>query len=36
MPQYVIERSIPGAGQLTDVQLRDLSIRSLDVLTPVF
>jgi hypothetical protein len=32
MPQYVIERSIPGAGQLTDEQLRDISLKSIEVL----
>lgn len=32
MPQYVIEREIPGAGQLTDVQLRDVSLKSLESL----
>jgi hypothetical protein len=32
MPEYVIERDIPGAGQLTEEQIRDLSIRSLAVL----
>jgi uncharacterized protein DUF4242 len=29
MPQYVIEREIAGAGQLTDEQLRDVSLKSL-------
>lgn len=32
MPQFVIEREIPGAGQLTEAQVRDLSLRSLEVL----
>jgi hypothetical protein len=32
MPRYVIEREVPGAGQLTDDQLRELSLRSLGVL----
>ena len=32
MPQYVIEREIPGAGQFTDEQLKDVSLKSLDVL----
>ena len=32
MPQYVIERTIPGAGKLTDEQLRDISLRSIEVL----
>jgi hypothetical protein len=33
MPQYVIERDMPGAGQLTQEQIRDASLRSLAVLT---
>jgi hypothetical protein len=32
MPQYVIEREIPGAGQMTEQQIRDASIKSLAVL----
>ncbi len=32
MPQFVIEREIPGAGRLTEIQIRDLSLRSLEVL----
>ena len=32
MPQYVIEREVPGAGSLTEAELRDLSMRSLAVL----
>lgn len=32
MPQYVIEREIPGAGQLTDEQLRAVSVKSLESL----
>jgi hypothetical protein len=32
MPKYVIEREIPGAGQLTPEQLRRLSQKSCDVL----
>jgi hypothetical protein len=32
MPQYVIEREIPGAGQLTDEQLREVSLKSLETL----
>lgn len=30
--KYVIEREIPGAGSLTDEQLRDVSLRSLAAL----
>ena len=29
MPQFVIEREIPGAGSLTDAQIRDVSLLSL-------
>lgn len=32
MPQFVIEREIPGAGVLTEVQIRDISLRSLQTL----
>jgi len=32
MPEYVIERDVPGAGQLTEKQIRDISVRSLEVL----
>jgi hypothetical protein len=32
MPQYVIERDVPGAGELTDAQLRELSQKSAAVL----
>jgi rRNA-processing protein FCF1 len=32
MPQFVIEREVAGAGSLSETQIRDLSIRSLDVL----
>ena len=32
MPEYVIEREIPGLGQMTEEQLRDISVRSIDVL----
>lgn len=31
MPRYVIEREIPGAGSLTDEELRQTSLRSLEV-----
>ncbi len=30
MPQFVIERVIPGAGSLSEAQLREISLRSLD------
>jgi len=32
MPQFVIERDIPGAGSLTEAQIRDVSLRSLQAL----
>jgi hypothetical protein len=32
MPEYVIEREIPNVGKLSEDQIRDVSIRSLDVL----
>ncbi len=32
MPQFVIEREIPGAGRLTQDELRDVSEKSLAVL----
>src|SRR4029450_2822629 len=32
MGEYVIERDIPGAGQMTEDQVRDISIKSLEVL----
>ena len=32
MPQFVIEREVPGAGSLSEEQLRDVSLQSLSVL----
>jgi hypothetical protein len=32
MPKFVIEREVPGAGNLTDAQLRDISQKSVSVL----
>jgi rRNA-processing protein FCF1 len=32
MPQFVIEREIPGAGKLSETEIRDLSLQSLQVL----
>ena len=32
MPKFVIERDVPGAGNLSDVQLRELSQKSVNVL----
>jgi hypothetical protein len=33
MPKYVIERELPGAGDLTSEQLRDISQQSNKVIT---
>jgi len=32
MPQFVIERDIPGAGALSEAEIRELSLRSLHTL----
>ena len=32
MPEFVIERDVPGAGKMTEAEIRDVSIRSLAVL----
>jgi cell division inhibitor SulA len=32
MPQFVIEREIPGAGALSEEQLREISLHSLQTL----
>jgi hypothetical protein len=32
MAQFVIERDVPGAGRLSEEEIRDLSLRSLSVL----
>jgi Protein of unknown function (DUF4242) len=32
VPQFVIEREIPGAGALTEIQIRDIALRSLRTL----
>jgi hypothetical protein len=32
MPQFVIEREIKGAGSLTEEQIREVSLRSLETL----
>jgi len=32
MPQYVIEREIPNAGQLTDDELRAVALKSIESL----
>ncbi len=32
MPEYVIEREMPGAGNLSEEEIREVSLRSLAVL----
>lgn len=32
MPQFVIEREIPGAGALSETQIRDIALQSLQAL----
>jgi hypothetical protein len=32
MPKFVIEREVPGAGSLSDAQLREISQKSVSVL----
>jgi len=32
MPEFVIEREMPGAGQMSEDQIRDVTLRSLQVL----
>ena len=32
MPQFVIEREIPGAGTLSETQIRDIALRSMQTL----
>lgn len=32
MPKFVIERDVPGAGNLSDAELRDISQRSVKIL----
>jgi hypothetical protein len=32
MPQFVIEREVPGAGVLSEAQVREMSLKSLAVL----
>ena len=32
VPQFVIERDIPGAGSLSEAQIRDLAVHSLNTL----
>lgn len=32
MPQFVIERDVPGAGSFTEEQIRETSLKSLEIL----
>ncbi len=32
MPQFVIEREMPGVGTLSEIQIRDISLKSLGIL----
>ncbi|HEV1995601.1 MAG TPA: DUF4242 domain-containing protein [Candidatus Acidoferrum sp.] len=32
MPKFVIEREVPGAGNLSDTQLREISQKSVNIL----
>jgi hypothetical protein len=32
MPKFVIERNVPGASRLTDAELRETSLKSLEAL----
>lgn len=35
MPEFVIEREIPGAGALSEAELREVSLRSLQALKEI-
>jgi hypothetical protein len=35
MPEFVIEREIPGAGRMTEEEIRDVSRRSLEILASI-
>lgn len=35
MPQFVIEREVPGAGSISEEQLRELSLQSLQALKDI-
>ena len=32
MPKFIIEREVPGAGRMTDVEIREASLKSLEAL----
>jgi hypothetical protein len=33
MPTYIVEREIPGASSMTEAELREIALRSLEVLS---
>jgi hypothetical protein len=33
VPQFVIEREVPGVGTLSEAEIRDISLKSLEALT---
>ena len=35
MPKFVIEREVPGAGSLSDAQLREISQKSVSILRAI-
>jgi hypothetical protein len=35
VPQYVIEREVPGAGSLSETEIREMSLRSLRALSEI-
>jgi len=35
MPQFVIEREVAGAGMLSEEQIREMSLRSIDALSEI-
>ena len=35
MPQYVIEREVPGAGRMTEAEIRAVSLKSLHTLQEI-
>jgi len=35
MPEFVIEREVPGAGRLSEEEIREMSLRSLQALSEI-
>ena len=35
MPEFVIERDVPGAGRLSEQEIREISVRSLQALSEI-